>query len=464
MIYVNGNKQLNNLLIFKFQNFSLDYPKEIEGIISFSNNKGSFKEIESINTLGRCSYKNIVIVGLGTTEEFNKNKLCKALGFVIRKIKNSLEEINILDNFNENLGFEIGETIRLSLYKYQGIKQKEEKIKLSTINIITSFDTWVENGLKNGKNINYCRDMVNMPSNYVTPKYLAQQADYIAKLTNLDIEILDKYMLEQLGMESILYVAKGSINNPRLIVMQYFGDPDNKEITALIGKGVTFDSGGISLKQKIGMENMVTDMAGAAAVLSVMKTIGECKPKKNIIALIPVAENMPSGNAYKPGDVITTYSGKTVQVISTDAEGRLILCDAITYAKELGATTIIDIATLTGSCANFLGSIYAGILSNSNNLSQKIISSGKEVGENFWELPNDPEYLELLKTPSADMKSSTLSCGAIAAGMFLQSFAEDTNFLHIDIAGCATCKNATDIYESGSNGFPSRTLINFLLN
>lgn len=463
VVHVNGTKNFDNVLIFKFENFSLSYPNEILEFLNFSNNKGTFKEIESINTLGKCSYRNIIVVGLGTTEEFNNIKLSKALGFAIKSFKNNLDQIDILDNLNEDYGFDIGETIKLSLYKFHGIKQAQEKTTLSEINILTNFAASVNKGLTIGENVNMAREMINLPSNYITPKYMAQQAQIIANNCQLDIEIIDKYMLEQLGMESILYVSKGSTNNPRLIVIQYFGDTNSKEITALIGKGVTFDSGGISLKNKSSMENMVTDMAGAASVLSIIKTIGEFKPKKNIIALIPTVENMPSGSAYKPGDVITTYSGKTVQVISTDAEGRLILCDAITYAKELGATTIIDIATLTGSCANFLGSLYAGILSNCETLSNEIIGCGQEVGEGFWKLPNDPEYMELLKTPSADIKNSSTVCGAIAAGMFLQSFADDTNFAHIDIAGCASYKKATDIYEPGANGMPARTLIHYLL-
>lgn len=171
---------------------------------------------------------------------------------------------------------------------------------------------------------------------------------------------------------------------------------------------------------------------------------------------------MPSGNAYKPGDVITTYSSKTVEIISTDAEGRLILCDAISYAKELGASNIIDIATLTGSCANFLGEINIGLLSNSDELAEKIISCGKEVGENFWRLPNNPEYLDQLKTDNADLKNTGTSCGAIVAGLFLQSFAEDVNFAHLDIAGCSNLSTGSDFLENGATGIPTRTLIEYL--
>ncbi len=463
MIGVNDSKLYNNLLIFKFKNYELDYPEEIKEILSYSTNDGNFKETEVLNTLGKCDYKKIFTVGLGSTEEFNSVRLMKALGSSIRTIKNSVDEIDILDNFNENLGYALGQGIELSLYKFNGIKQKEDKVKLQKINIISAHKDTISKGLVVGSSVNFVRKLVSMPSNYITPKYMAQQAENIAKEGNLDIKIIDKYMMEQMGMNAILYVGKGSVHSPRLIALQYFGDTSSKEITAIIGKGVTFDSGGITLKPGKGMENMVSDMAGAASVLGVMKTLSVLKPEKNIIALIPVVENMPSGNAYKPGDVITTYSGKTVQVISTDAEGRLILCDAIAYSKELGATNIIDVATLTGSCAQFLGGINAGLLSNSDDLAEMIINTGKEVGENFWRLPNNPEYLEQLKTDSADLKNSGTSCGAIVAGLFLQSFAEDVNFAHLDIAGCSGSSTGSDLYDAGATGVPTRTLIEYLL-
>jgi leucyl aminopeptidase len=463
MIGVNDNKLYNNLLVFKFKNYELEYPEEIKEILSYTTNNGEFKEVEALNTLGKCDYKKIFVVGLGDTEEFNSVKLMKALGSSLRNIKNSIEELDILDNFNENFGYALGQVLELSLYKFKGIKQKEEKVKLQKINIISTYREAISKGFIVGSSVNYVRQLVSMPSNYITPKYIAQQAENIAKEGSLDIKVIDKYMLEQMGMNAILYVGKGSIHSPRLIVIQYFGDTTSKEITAIVGKGVTFDSGGITLKPGKGMENMVSDMAGAASVLGVMKAASVLKPKKNIIALIPTVENMPSGTAYKPGDVITTYSGKTVQVISTDAEGRLILCDAITYAKELGATNIIDVATLTGSCAQFLGGINVGLLSNSDELANRIISTGKEIGENFWRLPDNAEYLEQLKTSSADLKNSGNSCGAIVAGLFLQSFAEGVNFAHLDIAGCTGSATGSDLYDAGATGMPTRTLIEYML-
>jgi leucyl aminopeptidase len=462
MIGVNDNRLYSNLLVFKFKNFELDYPDEVKEILSYSTNMGEFKELETLNTLGKSEYKKIFVVGLGVTEEFNSVKLLKAVGNAVRNIKNAIEELDILDNFSEDFGSVLGQGLELALYKFKGIKQKEDKIKLQKINIISQNRDTINKGLIIANSVNLVRQIVNMPSNYVTPKYLAQQADTIAKDEGLDIKIIDKYMLEQMGMNGILYVGKGSIHSPRLIIIQYFGDPVSKDITAIIGKGVTFDSGGITLKPGKGMERMISDMAGAASVLGAMKAVARLKPKKNIIALIPTVENMPSGNSYKPGDVITTYSGKTVQVISTDAEGRLILCDAITYAKELGAATIIDVATLTGSCANFLAGINVGLLSNSDELASSIIKCGKEVGENFWRLPDNPEYLEQLKTDSADLKNTGDSAGAIVAGLFLQSFAEDVNFAHLDIAGCSGSPKGTDLYDAGATGVPARTLIHYL--
>jgi leucyl aminopeptidase len=462
MIGVNDTKMYNNLLIFKFKNYELNYPEEILDILSYSTNIGEFKEVETLNTLGKSEYKKIFIVGLGLTEEFNNLKLMKSLGNAIKSIKNSIDELDILDNFNENFGYVLGQAIELSLYKFKGIKQAEETIKLQKINILSTYKDSIVKGFIVGNAVNFVRQLVNMPSNYITPKYIAQQAEKIAKDEGLDITVIGKYMLEQMGMNGILFVGKGSIHSPRLIAIQYFGDSSSKEITAIIGKGVTFDSGGITLKPGKGMENMVSDMAGAASALGVIKAVAKLRPKKNVIVLIPTVENMPSGSAYKPGDVITTYSGKTVQVISTDAEGRLILCDAISYAKELGATNIIDVATLTGSCAQFLGGINIGLLSNSNELANKIIECGNIVGENFWRLPNNPEYLEQLKTDSADLKNSGTSCGAIVAGLFLQSFSEDVNFAHLDIAGCSCAAAGSDLYEAGATGVPTRTLIEYL--
>ncbi len=462
MFQVSKTKQYKNLLIFKFNNFELDYPKEIKSVLKYSKNKGDSEEIECLNTLGTSSYECIYILGLGPTEEFNNIKLFNCLGMFLRQFKNTIEELDILDNFNEDVGYTLGEALVISLYKYEGIKNTVTNIKLTNINFISDFEQSIMKGLQTASIINKARQLINKPSNVVTPKYIVSQAEIAAKNSKMDIEVLDKFSLEQMGMGGILSVSKGSIQEPFLIVMQYFGDENSKDIYAIIGKGVTFDSGGITLKTGKGMEKMINDMSGAAITLSTIEAIATLKPKKNVIALIPVVENMPSSNAYKPGDVITTYSGKTVEVISTDAEGRLILCDAITYAKELGANYIIDIATLTGSCANFLGDINIGLFSTSNELSFMLTRSGREIGEYLWRFPNNDEYLEQLKTDNADLRNTGTSCGAIVAGKFLESFAEDVAFAHLDIAGSACYSSPKYAYEKGANAIPCRTLINFL--
>ncbi|PPK47974.1 M17 family metallopeptidase [Clostridium algidicarnis] len=462
MIEISNSKKYSNILIFKFQNYNLDYPENIKEILSFSKNTGNYKEIECINTLGKSSYDNIYIVGLGLTEEYNNSKLFHGLGNFILNFKNKLENIDILDNFTEDVGYTLGESIALSLYKYEGIKSKSHTIKLSNINLISDFESSIIKGYEVGTSINLSRNLSNMPSNIVTPKYLVTTSQSIAKKHNLDIEIIDKFKLEQMGMGGILSVAKGSTNDPSLIVMQYLGDKDSKDIFAIVGKGVTFDAGGITLKPGKGMEKMIYDMVGGSIAIGLMDAIGKIKPKKNIMALIPVVENMPSSKAFKPGDVITTYSGKTVEIISTDAEGRMVLCDAITYAKELGANFIIDIATLTGSCANFLGDTNLGLFTNSNELAFTLTKSGREVDEYLWRFPSNEEYLDQLKTANADIKNSGTNCGAIVASKFLEYFAEDVSFAHLDIAGFMYNTKTTGAYDKGATCIPFRTLLNFL--
>lgn len=462
MIEISNSKRYSNILIFKFQNYDLNYPEDIKEILSFSKNSGTYKETECINTLGKCSYDNIYIVGLGLTEEYNNSKLFHGLGNFILNFKNKIKNIDILDNFTEDVGYTLGESIALSLYKYEGIKSKKDPIKLSNINLISDFESSITKGYEVGTSINLSRNLSNMPSNIVTPKYLVTTSQSIAKKHNLDIQIIDKFKLEQMGMGGILSVAKGSTNDPSLIVMQYLGDKDSKDIFAIVGKGVTFDAGGITLKPGKGMEKMIYDMVGGSIAIGLMDAIGKIKPNKNIMALIPVVENMPSSKSFKPGDVITTYSGKTVEIISTDAEGRMVLCDAITYAKELGANFIIDVATLTGSCANFLGDTNLGLFTNSNELAFTLTKSGREVDENLWRFPSNEEYLHQLKTPNADIKNSGTNCSAIVASKFLEYFAEDVAFAHIDIAGFMSNTKTTGAYDKGSTCIPFRTLLNFL--
>lgn len=266
-------------------------------------------------------------------------------------------------------------------------------------------------------------------------------------------------------MEAIYAIAKGSKEPAKVVVLQTKDQrPKTKDVIALIGKGITFDSGGISLKPSKKLWEMKTDMAGAAAVLEAMKAISLLGIKKNVIAVIPLTENMPDGGALKPGDVVGSLSGKTVEIISTDAEGRMILADAITYAKKLGAAQIVDVATLTGGCVVALGDVASGIMGNDEKLVSRLINSSEKTGEKMWKLPLYKEYKEYLKSEIADIKNSADNGKASPStgGIFLQLFVEDTPWAHIDIAGTAFLDKGRGYLSEGATGVPVRTLVEFL--
>jgi leucyl aminopeptidase len=265
-------------------------------------------------------------------------------------------------------------------------------------------------------------------------------------------------------MGALMSVAKGSDQPPHFVALEYKGAPGSKEKIALIGKGITFDSGGISLKPSKNMDEMKSDMAGAAAVLGTMSLLADLKPKKNVLGLIPLTENMPSGHATKPGDVVTSLSGYTVEVTNTDAEGRMILADAITYAKKHGATKIIDVATLTGGCITALGDAATGIMGNDQALLDEIIKTGNACGQRMWQLPLYDEYKKALKSKVADLKntSGTGKASPSSGAAFLSKFVGDVPWAHLDIAGTAFLEKGRGYLPEGATGVPVRTLIEFL--
>jgi leucyl aminopeptidase len=281
----------------------------------------------------------------------------------------------------------------------------------------------------------------------------------------LEYQVMGREEIKKKGMDALYNVSKGSDEEPKMIVMKYNGG--GSVTYGLIGKGITFDSGGISLKPSSKLAEMKTDMAGAAAVIEVMRVLSKLKLKVNVIAVIPATENMPGGHAYKPGDIISSLSGKTIEIISTDAEGRLILADAITYAKELGAQKLIDIATLTGGVRVALGDAASGIMGNDQKLVDKLIQSSKATGEKLWQLPLYEEYKNYLKSDNADLLNCTESGGKASTsvgGIFLQRFAGDTPWAHIDIGGTAYLEKGIGYLASGATGYGVRLLAHFLQN
>ncbi len=322
----------------------------------------------------------------------------------------------------------------------------------------------IDRGQILGEATNFTRELVNEPSNSMTPEVLSLRAREMAERYGLAVDILDEPRLAELDMNAILGVGRGSDEPSRMVVLRYApeGAPSDRTV-ALVGKGVTFDTGGISIKPSDGMEKMKYDMAGAAAVFGAMRAIAQLQPKVNVLGIAPLVENMPSGRALKPGDIVKGHSGRSIEILNTDAEGRLILSDAISYARRLGATEIVDLATLTGAVSIALGNVNAAILGTDDALVEKLIGAGRLSGEKLWRLPLDPEYREIVKSDVADLKNSTgRPAGTITAAHFLCEFAEGTPWAHIDIAGMAWQNEKKSFMAKGPSGFGVRTLINYL--
>jgi leucyl aminopeptidase len=309
--------------------------------------------------------------------------------------------------------------------------------------------------------LNECRDLINEPGSVVYPQVLADLARDIGKKHLLRVTVLDEKALEKGGYRGLISVGKGSIHPPRLITLEYRSPKKSNVRISLVGKGITFDTGGISIKPSEKMLEMKGDMAGAAAVLYAMKAVAQLKPAIDVIGVIPSAENFPDANAQRPGDIFVAKNGKSVQVDNTDAEGRLVLIDAFARAGELKATHIVDIATLTGAVVRALGQGYAGIMGNNQALIDAVVKSGANHGENFWPLPLPDEYKELLKTPYADVNNiGGPYAGAITGGLFLQEFVpENTPWAHLDIAGPFMFDKPWKYYKEGATGFGMKTLV-----
>jgi len=314
---------------------------------------------------------------------------------------------------------------------------------------------------------NFARRLGFEPSNVMTPQELARQAQEMAEREGLACEVLGEDEMKRLGMGALLAVSRGSQEQAQLIVLNH--NPDgasaDSELIALVGKGITFDSGGISIKAAAKMEDMKYDMGGAAAVIGAMRAIAQLKPKARVIGLIPAAENMPSGRAVKPGDVVRSLSGKTIEVVNTDAEGRLVLCDAITYAISRGAKVIVDAATLTGAVVIALGETRAALMGTDQSLIDQLIRAGEQCGERVWQLPFDDDYGEMIRSEIADVKNvGNRTAGSITGGWFLKHFAGDVPWVHIDIAGTAWTEEEKPYIARGATGFGVRLMANFVLN
>lgn len=439
---------------------------------------GKYGETNVIHTLGAMNAKRIILLGLGPEQELTLDKL-RALMAVAMRTARKMQAVTVataIHNLSDNLepaaaAQVVAEGAVMGLYQFTYYKtSKNDNPGIETLLIVENdaakldaISTKVQDGQIIADSVNLARDLVNHPAQYMTPTQMACQAAEIAKRYELELTILEKADMQQRGMGALLAVAQGSVEPPKLIILKYQGDPTSQESIALVGKAITFDSGGISIKPSQKMDEMKGDMAGGAAVLGAMQAIGQLKPKVNIIAVVPCTENMPSGAAFRPGDILTSLSGKTIEVLSTDAEGRLILADAVTYAKQLGATKLIDVATLTGACVIGLGTVYSGIVTNNQAWCQTVMAASGQSGEKMWQLPNDDEYLEQIKSSIADLKNTGgRYAGTITAGLFIGEFADKTPWVHIDIAGTSDAEKDKGYNPKGGTGVGVRTLVQLM--
>lgn len=440
----------------------------------------AFKKVNKIHTLGKLEAKAVYFVGLGKKAELTFEKAREAFALVSKAItKDGCEEVAVaLDTFltvekaGEVFAKALAEAVALTSYRTQTYKQKQEPSK--SIEKVAVFTELPKDDIEEalivgetyGVGTNLARALVNAPGNYMTPTDLAAQAKQIADRYGMEYSVLEREEMEKLGMGALLAVAEGSDQPPKMIVLKYRGKEKWENVLSFVGKGLTFDSGGISIKPALNMHEMKMDMGGAAAVLGAMEVIGALKPDVNVMAVIPSTENLINGSALKPGDVIKSLSGRTIEVRNTDAEGRLILADAVTYAKQLGADYIVDVATLTGAVIVALAGVTTGAITNDEELMEDVLVAAGEAGEYLWRLPNFEPYKEMLRSSDvADLNNSPgREGGSITAGLFIGEFAEETPWVHLDVAGTAWSRSDSVFGPKGGTGSMVRTLATLARN
>ena len=453
----------------------------ISQLISQGEIKGKLNQISIIHSLGKFPAARVVVVGLGKQQELTLDKVRGAVAETCRLLRqknvDSIATIaqgaGIAGITTEGAAQAITEGVLLGVYSFRKHLTKEPEYgeikELSVVDADATKLPALEQGCNKGRILaeatNLARDMVNEPGNYMTPSNMAEMATKLAETYGLELSILEREQMQEMGMGALLGVAQGSRQPPKFIVLNYKAGDSKEPDIALIGKGITFDSGGISIKPSEGMGDMKGDMAGGAAVMAAISAIAQLKPKINVMALVPATENLPDGNALKPADVVTAMSGKTIEIISTDAEGRLTLADALGYAKKHGAKLVVDVATLTGACRVALGDVCTGAFGNNQELVDKVLAAAAEAGELTWQMPMYDEYKELNKSEVADIKNvGGRYGGAITAAKFVAEFADDTPWVHLDIAGTSMTDKEKNYKVKGATGVPVRTLVNLVLS
>ena len=428
-------------------------------------------------TRGTVAPKRLLLVGLGERGKANAETIRRASAVSIKEAQ-KLQVAAVTIAVNGDLAIEPGEAaqafaegIELGAYRFAryftGLSA-EQSFDVERATVFTKTDQRTSIGVTSGQTIArgvcFARDLVNGPGYAMTPAALGDEAVALGKRLDLKVTVLDMKQLIEQGFGGILAVGKGSANEPRFIVMEYGKAKKGTPTICLVGKGLTFNSGGLSLKPADAMETMKSDMGGAAAVFGAMQVVGELKLPLHVVGLVSAAENMPSSNAYRPGDIVKTLSGKTIEVLNTDAEGRIILADALYYAQRYNPEAIVEVSTLTGAIIIALGSHATGLFATDQTLADKLSRAGEASGERVWQFPMWPEYHEMVKSNIADLKNlAGRPAGSITAGAFLAAFTGDHPFVHLDVAGTAWVDRPVKPYDShGGTGVGVRLLAEFL--
>ena len=452
---------------------SKDY---LTSILKSGDMEGKLGSTLLLHHLPNVTSQRVLLVGLGKRSEFDERAYRKAVAASIKALSSGgvetagsfLAELAVKKHTAHWKAAQLVEMALDSNYRFDHYKTKKPAhkgiVKL-VINVEKSDTDAAEAGLKQGlavaAGVSFAKDLGNLPPNICTPTYLAEQAEALAKTHGVKVQVLERAEMEKLGMGSFLGVAQGSVQPPKLIVLHHNGGKKNQKPVVLVGKGITFDTGGISLKPGAEMDEMKYDMCGAASVLGTFKAIAEMNLAINVVGVIPTCENMPDGNAIRPGDVLTSMSGQTIEILNTDAEGRLILCDALTYAERFEPDAVVDIATLTGACVIALGHHASGLFSNKDSLAAELLKAGEASLDRAWHMPMWDDYQPQLDTNFADMANiGGRAGGSITAACFLSRFAKKYDWAHLDVAGTAWKSGK----EKGGTGRPVPLLTQFLMS
>jgi leucyl aminopeptidase len=486
--FTEANVDALAVAVFKNEKTTTGHLKDLDrltgGILAATLKAGEFKGESGETALirfvrkGKVKATRLVLVGMGEREEYKASAVSILSGTAARVLRQiNVKSFALLprcDGYSVEIAQNAAQGVITSLFELDKYRTKDKNDKTISTFVIcidgakpADLKEGIARGTAIGDSMNFTRDLANEPPNILTPVEMANRAQAMAKEVGLKFQAFDEPQMEKMGMGSLLSVSRGSAQPARLIVLRYTPEKNTGEkgdLLAIVGKGITFDTGGISIKPAENMDAMKYDMSGGATVLGTMRAIALLKPSVPVMGIVAAVENMPGGNASRPSDVVTASNGKTVEILNTDAEGRLVLADAVSYAERNGATRIIDMATLTGAVIVALGDINTGIMGNDQLLVDEIIDCGKEAGENYWQLPVGKEYSKMIKSDIAYVKNigPRGKAGTILGGVFIQEFIDKAKWAHLDIAGTAWADGARPYQAKGPTGVAVRTLIKLI--